>query len=177
MTPLCTGDILFCSGTSVISEQIKNFTNSIYSHVGLIFTANIAGRRIPFVVEAVTPAVVVIPLEQILHNYKQSGKPYPGKLYVGRCVDGLNMEQCSNMMTSALKCVGKQYDTASIIKQAFNKIFGADLTDKDHHRLICSELVGCAYAAAGINLKKDRHGYWTPGSIGRDSQIIVVELK
>jgi hypothetical protein len=171
------GDILFCSGTSAISEQIKQFTNSNYSHVGLIFNLTINDKRVTYVIEAIQPVISIIPLEQYFSNYKQSGKPYPGKLFIGRYKGGLSLEQSGQIFDSANHCVGLDYDSASIIKQAVNKIFGLSLEDKDAHRLICSELVGNAYAVAKINLPKDRHGFFTPASISRSEDLVIVELK
>jgi hypothetical protein len=169
-------DILFCSGKSEVSKQIKAFTDSIYSHVGLIFNANVNGQRKTFVIEAIQPRVAIIPIEQYFNNYQQSGKAYPGELYLGRFQGGLTLSEVDKIFQSAIGTVGLEYDTASIIRQAFNRIFGAGLQDKDHHRLICSELVGCAYASAGINLQKDKHSFYTPASIGRDNQIIISKL-
>lgn len=171
------GDILFCSGTSAISQEIKKFTNSIYSHVGIIFNFEINGEKVPCVIEAIQPRIAIIPIDLYLHNYKQTGKPYPGKLYLGRYAGGLLLGEAAKIKDYALAQVDKSYDTASIIKQAFNKIFGLDLQDRDSHRLICSELVGQAYESAGIRLRKDKHGYFTPASIGRDNQIIIAEIK
>ena len=171
------GDILLCSGTSAISEQIKKFTNSIYSHVGLIFNCNVNGQRETFVIEAIQPVIAVIPIGQYFSNYKQSGKPYAGKLYLGRYKGGLEFNQVDKIFKSAFNCVGMGYDSVSIIKQAFNKIFGADLHDKDNHRLICSELVGNAYSSAGIKLPVDKHGFFTPASIGNSADLVICELK
>lgn len=171
------GDILLCSGTSGISEQIKRFTNSTYSHVGLIFNCNVNGQRETFVIEAIQPVITIVPIEQYFNNYKQSGKPYKGKLYLGRYKGGLNMGMVDKIFKSAVACVGMGYDSVSIIKQAFNKIFGADLQDKDNHRLICSELVGNAYLNAGVKLPKDQHGFYTPASIGNSADLVICELK
>ena len=171
------GDILFCSGTSGISEQIKKFTNSIYSHVGLIFNHTVNGSRVTYVIEAIQPCISIIPIDQYFNNYKQSGKPYPGKLFVGRLATGLNIEQTDQIFQTAISCVGKGYDSESIVKQALNKVLGLDLHDSNSHRLICSELVGLAYSKAGFNLKRDSHAYFTPASIsltdGIDIQPIV----
>ena len=170
------GDILFCSGTSAISEQIKNFTNSQFSHVGLIFSLTINARRVAYVIEAIQPVISMIPLDQYFDNYKQSGKAYAGKLFIGRFKGGLTIKESCQIFDSANLCIGVGYDTASIIKQAINKVFGLSLEDKDAHRLICSELVGNAYASAGIHLDKDKHGYYTPASIGRSEDLIITEL-
>lgn len=167
------GDILFCSGTSGISEQIKKFTNSIYSHVGLIFNHTVNGCRVTYVIEAIQPYISIIPLDQYFNNYKQSGKPYPGKLYIGRFADGLDLDQSGKIFDLALSCVGKGYDSESIVKQALNKVLGLDLYDSNSHRLICSELVGLAYSKAGINLKRDSHAYFTPASISLTDGIII----
>jgi len=172
------GDILLCSGTSPISQEIKKFTDSIYSHVGLIFNLfDDNGKKIPCVIEAIQPRIAIIPLQQYFDNYQQSGKPYPGKLYLGRYAGGLLIEEAGKLRDYAVNMVQKRYDYESIIKQAFNSIFGLSLTDHDSHRLICSELVGKAYESAGIRLRKDKHDYYTPASIGRDNQIIIAELK
>jgi len=171
------GDLLFCSGTSGISKEIKKVTGSEYSHVGLLFTYETNGQRLTYVIEAISPRIAVIPLEQYFTNYQQSGKPYPGKLFLGRIHGGLSLQHSRDIHSAAVRQIGKEYDTASIIKQAFNHFFGTALTDKDNHRLICSELVALCYKNAGIELKKDKHGYHTPGSIARDERMVIAQLK
>lgn len=171
------GDLLFCSGTSGISKEIKRVTGSEFSHVGILFTYEHAGQRLTYVIEAISPRIAVIPLEQYFTNYQQTGKPYPGKLFLGRIHGGLSLQQTRDIHSAAVKQVGKEYDNASIIKQAFNHFFGTGLTDKDNHRLICSELAALCYKNAGIDLKIDKHGFFTPGSIGSDERIVIAQLK
>ena len=171
------GDILFCSGTSPISKEIKRVTKSEYSHVGLLFTYTVGTQRVVFVIEAINPVITIVPLEQYFTNYKQTGKPYPGKLFLGRLHGGLTLEQSAKIHFEAVKHVGKGYDNASILKQAFNYFFKTELQDEDQHRLICSELVALVYKAAGIPMLKDDCGFYTPGSLGADSKFIIAELK
>lgn len=175
--PIYNGDILFCSGTSAISKEIKKVTKSEFSHVGLLFTYKVGTQKVVFVIEAINPVISIIPLEQYFVNYKQTGKAYPGKLFIGRLDGGLTLEQSALIHKCAVAQIGKNYDNASILKQAFNYLFKTNLQDKDTHRLICSELVAMAYKAAKIPMLKDDCGFCTPGSIGKDSKFIIAELK
>lgn len=169
-------DIMLFSGTSLVSEAIKKATDSIYSHVGLIVKFKTTdGTNVDMVIEAVNPFVAMIPLANILFNYKDTGKPYPGQLYVASLKDGLSAGQSKRISYASIEHIGRKYDNMSIVRQALNDLLHLSLSDNDNHRVICSELVYKAYAQGGILLNKE-NDFATPGSIARDDRFTIYKI-
>ncbi len=171
MKKIKTGDILFTSGTSWLSRKIRETTNSPYSHVGVCVNCMSGKQTTTLVVEAVGDGVVITPLFKYLRNYKNSGRAYPGKVYIGRYKGNITAIERNRIGTSALLNVGVPYDDISIVKQALNDWFGWELSDNDDYKVICSELVKKCYGAIGIPLKADEKGFYTPASLSRSFNI------
>jgi len=62
---LVSGDVVAWKGKSLVSKIIRLFTNSEYSHVGLVWVSN---NRV-FIIEAVYPLVRIVPLSSLLPCY------------------------------------------------------------------------------------------------------------
>src|SRR5580698_7008054 len=78
-----SGDLLFGSGSSLMSSMIKGATNSVWSHVAFIIRLEVINRIM--VMESVeTIGVRTIPLSNYINNYNGSGKGYPGRLMLAR---------------------------------------------------------------------------------------------
>lgn len=70
-----SGDILLCSGNSLISSLIQKATNSVWSHIAFVIRLDSIDRIM--VLESVeTIGVRTVPLSTYVNNYNGSGKGY-----------------------------------------------------------------------------------------------------
>ena len=80
---LKSGDLLFTSGDYLASQLIRKFTESPWSHVGIVFRVDAIDRVL--LLESVEDmGVRFAPLSKYLSDY-EGGKPYRGRIVVARC--------------------------------------------------------------------------------------------
>ena len=137
------GDVIAFSGQKLHSNAIKIFTDSIVSHVGVIFSPKPPFNR---VAEATTSGVTITKLSERVCNY--GGKMW--WLPLSKAARGkLDLQKFSNFL---LRNEGKPYD----IWQAIGA--GVDVLDKlgitrnreDFEEFFCSELVAGALEKGGV---------------------------
>lgn len=163
------GDILFFSGTDAISDVIKDATDSIWSHVGLLtFDARLGGWE---VLQAYQPQVIPVPLPWFLSNASNSGAPYEGSIAVGRW-NGITPEKAATAVRFGLTQVGKGYGTLTIGDIALH-ILARRLPPitPNGKNWICSELVQQEYFAAGLSIPTDANGFCSPGDCGDPKEV------
>jgi uncharacterized protein YycO len=124
-----TGDIIFHTSLSKQSLAIQHATNSIYSHVGIVY---VQGKQVS-VFEAVGP-VKITPLKSWINRGKNRD------FVVKRLEKRLTDEQKQLLVKSGQSFIGKKYD---------------DAFDWSDEKMYCSELVWKMYNnALGIKLSE-----------------------
>ncbi|MCP8967470.1 YiiX/YebB-like N1pC/P60 family cysteine hydrolase [Ectobacillus ponti] len=160
---LQTGDLLFCSGNYPISQIIKLFSGSMFSHVG--FLACWHGR--PMLFESVeSDGVRIVPLDHYIYNYENSGQKYDGGLYIARHTGFavLPPRQVEKLIQQAIDLVNCKYDKdqlAAIASRIAMKV-GRSSQNQEY---ICSEYVAECFAAGGIEIPLNKDGFWYPEDI------------
>ena len=75
---LKTGQIVFCSGSYLFSGAIQKLTNSVWSHVAIIYKDEELGRVLVLEAEPYI-GIRLIPLSKYLNDYKGKRRPYKGR--------------------------------------------------------------------------------------------------
>ena len=165
------GDILFCSGSYLVSELIRKASDSIFSHVGLLFFWN---DRLVVLESVEDDGVRAVPLSHYLYNYENSKKKYNGKLYVGRhaAVDDPNFdkEKIKRMLGKAVDLLNRNYDKGEIAEIVARIGLGIG-RHRDDEEYICSEFVDECFKQLDIELLGDSIGFLYPEHIAADSNI------
>ncbi|CAM2984459.1 Uncharacterized distant relative of cell wall-associated hydrolases [Legionella steigerwaltii] len=170
-----TGDLLFASGSSLMSSMIKGATNSVWSHIAFIVRLESIDRIM--VMESVeTIGVRTVPLSNYVHNYNGSGQGYPGKLMVAR-YQGFPGDSLANLSKQAVDLLGYPYNTEEILKIAARigmDAFGFDNTSPEvtsPHAFICSEYVAICYKSIGITIDYNQEGFIAPADFARSPKV------
>lgn len=166
-----TGDLLFCSGSYLISEFIKKVSQSDMSHVAFLFKWN--GRVLVF--ESVEQAGVrIIPLLHYVSNYDNSGKKYKGSLYIARhekLIDSAYDEALlSPMLGKGIDSLNQQYAQAEIMRILTRIQLGIGQR-KNQNEFICSEFVDQCFQQIGIQFARSEGGFIYPEHIAADQRV------
>ncbi|MED2794144.1 YiiX/YebB-like N1pC/P60 family cysteine hydrolase [Bacillus wiedmannii] len=166
-----TGDILLCNGQYLFSELIKKVSDSIFSHVALLFYWN----EYVFILESVEDdGVRAVPLSHYLYNYENSGEKYKGEIYVGRhqVIDNPNFDkvQIKRMFEKVVDLLNRNYDKDEIAKIASRIGLGIG-RHQDDYEYICSEFVAECFKQLGIEFLRDSGGFIFQEHIAADSNI------
>jgi hypothetical protein len=155
-----SGDLLFCSGTYLVSKLIQKATRSPWSHVGIIFVLKTIDRIL--LLESVEDVGVrFAPLSKYLSDY-ENGRPYKGSLVVARssAVTAEIARAIASFGTDELTC---PYDKEDIGQVVARIALGIGRRQKDRE-YICSELVAECFSRGGIDMLGDG-GYVTPEDV------------
>lgn len=170
-----SGDILMCSGNSVVSELIKGATGSIWSHVGFIrYDAEIDRLLVYESVETI--GVRMVPLSFYTSNYDGKGKPYDGRILIARHRD-FDHAHIKDLAKNAVDLLGHQYDKREIAKItmriALSKfIEGSECRYPEHdNAYICSEYAYECYKSIGIYIEHDCRGFVTPSDFAKTDEV------
>jgi len=165
------GDIFFCSGRYLVSELIKKASNSIFSHVGLLYHWN----NDIFVLESVEDdGVRAIPLSHYLDNYENTNGKYNGEIYVARyeIFDKPDFDngKINKIFESAITLLNRNYDKVEIAKIVAR--IGLEVgKHQDNNEYICSEFVDICFKQIEIEFPRDPGGFIYPEHIAQDSNI------
>ncbi|CAH2213511.1 YiiX/YebB-like N1pC/P60 family cysteine hydrolase [Tepidibacter aestuarii] len=166
-----TGDILFCSGRYLVSELIKKASDSIFSHVGLLFYWN---NRIVVLESVEDDGVRAVPLSHYLYNYENSKKKYNGELYVARhevvASSHFDKEKIKRMLGKAVDLLNRNYDKDEIAQIVARIGLGIG-RHRDNEEYICSEFVDECFKQLEIELSRDPKDFIYPEHIAADSNI------
>lgn len=170
-----SGDILLCSGNSIMSSLIKRATNSVWSHVAFLVRLNEIDRIM--VLESVESfGVRTVPLSSYVSNYNASGKGYPGQILIARHNDFVP-NKIDQLSKYAVDLFGYPYSNTDIIRitarlgmRAFN--FAKDDEQiTPHNAYICSEYAYECYKSVGITIDYDQDGFIAPADFAKTPQI------
>ncbi|TYP71223.1 YiiX/YebB-like N1pC/P60 family cysteine hydrolase [Paenibacillus methanolicus] len=168
---LRTGDILLGSGNYVVSELIKRFSDSMFSHVAVI----VRWRERPLIMESVEDdGVRLVPLTHYLDNYENRRAPYNGKLYIARH-RGLAGSESEDARVGAivdrgLDLLNRKYDNEEIARIVSRIGLGLG-RHEDNDAYICSEFVEECFARADIYFQKDERGFIYPRHVAEDARV------
>lgn len=171
--PLKSGDLLFASGDYLVSKTIQKFTNSVWSHVGIVFRVDIIDRVL--LLERVEDmGVRFAPLSKYLTDYDagKPGKPYRGRILLTRCagVDANAINDIARFGIDELTCPYDNDEIAAIVAR-----IALGLGRRKHDRqYICSELVYECFHHAGTEFRYDLRGFISPENIWVDDKVSAV---
>jgi len=143
------GDILLYKGQTFISNLIKIFTKSEYSHAGIA----VRWKKRLMVMEAIRKGVIVNPLRRSIHRYKGSVEWWSSKKEIDDFVR-------DKMIIFAQRQLGKDFGFWLLFWFGFMiTFFYRDLDKRDavrrERKLFCSLYVALIYNRAGIDLKRN----------------------
>jgi hypothetical protein len=165
---LRSGDLFFASGDYLISQAIRTFTKSPWSHVGLIFMLPEFDRVL--LLESVEDTGVrFAPVSKYLEDYK-NGKPYDGYLVFAR-MNRVTPDWVVKMADFGCDELTRPYDEAEIAEIAARIALGIGRKQSGSHAYICSELVAACFKAAGYEFASRTPGFVTPEDIWIDDNV------
>lgn len=167
---LKSGDLLFASGDYLVSMTIQKFTNSVWSHVGIVFRLDIIDRVL--LLESVEDVGVrFAPLSKYLTDYSDS-KPYRGRIALARC-GGVDSNAINDIARFGIDELTRPYDNDEIAAIVARIALGLGRRQYDR-QYICSELVYECFRHAGSEFKYDRRGFISPENIWVDDKVSLV---
>ncbi|KAA6452494.1 YiiX/YebB-like N1pC/P60 family cysteine hydrolase [Bacillus atrophaeus] len=169
---LRTGDLLLCSGEYLVSKLIKQVSNSLFSHVGII----VKWKGLSLIIESVEDdGVRIVPLEHYLTNYENTNKRYNGKLYIARHkqLNEDESEKQNNIIVKGLSLLNKNYDKSEIAQIVARIGLGVG-KHIDNEEFICSEFVDVCFKEADICFTSDTKGFIFPEHIAADVNVIPI---
>ena len=164
---ICTGDIFLAAGNYAISRMIAHFSDSIFSHVGFVFTWN---SRVLVLESVEDDGVRAVPLSQYVFNYENSGEPYKGRLFLARHNTPLDTEKVNSMLGKAADTLNKKYDKDEIARILARVTIGLG-KHSDNDAYICSEFVDVCFKEIGITFSRDSKGFIFPEHIAADVNV------
>ena len=167
---LQSGDLVFCSGSYLFSGLIQRFTQSVWSHVGVIYRDEHLGRV--FVLESEAGVGVrLVPVSKYLRDYHGRRRPYRGQIVVGRMQPGLTVDQVRLGVSFGMDLLTKPYDNHEILRIALRILFRVGRRARDR-KFICSELVDECFRAAGVRFRRPDN-YISPQDIWRNEVVVL----
>jgi uncharacterized protein YycO len=164
---LRSGDLFFASGNYWVSRAIRFGTDSVWSHVGILFVLPNIDRLL--LLESVEDAGVrFAPLSKYLVDYEK-GKPYDGRIAVARSkwVTKAKTDDLARFGTDEL---ARPYDNDEIGRIIARIALGEGKPKKDR-AYICSELVYACFAAAGYEFAYSKKGFISPADVWSDEKV------
>ena len=166
-----TGDILFCNGNYLFSELIKKASDSIFSHIALLFYWD----EYIFVLESVEDdGVRTVPLSHYVYNYENSGRKYNGELYIARheVINNTNFDKrkIKKMFEKVVDLLNRNYDIDEIAKIASRISLGIG-RHHDDYEYTCSEFIDECFKQLEIEVSHDAKGFIFPEHIAADSNV------
>jgi len=173
-----SGDLLFASGSTLMAKLIKEGTNSIWSHVGMLLQLNdVSINRVMMMESVESIGVRTVPLEHYVNNYNGTHKGYNGKIMVAR-YNNFPVDKTLDIAAKAIDLLGYSYSNEDIVQIAaritLKGIFKTKIDSKvqDDDGYICSEYVSACYAAGGISVPYNEAGYIAPSDFALCKDIV-----
>ena len=164
---LRTGDLLFCCGNYAISRIIEHFSDSMFSHVGLLFCWN---SRVLVFESVEDDGVRLVPLSHYVRDYENSGAAYDGRLFVGRHEEPLEPGRLDAMLGRAADELNRKYDKEEMLEILARITIGLG-RHEDDDTYICSEFVERCFREVGIRFDRDAQDYIFPEHIAADPNV------
>ncbi|MFC4159447.1 YiiX/YebB-like N1pC/P60 family cysteine hydrolase [Chitinimonas lacunae] len=161
------GDLFLASGNYPVSRIIEHFSDSIFSHVGIIFFWK---SRILLLESVEDDGVRAVPLSHYLNDYENSGEPYSGRLFLARYDQAFSESQLDLMMGNATDRLNRRYDKNEIGRILARITLGLG-KHRDDDAYICSEFVDVCFRDIGVRFQPNRHGFLFPENIAADEKV------
>ncbi len=165
------GDILMYSGEDDISKIIRKVTQSMWSHVGILFKIEPWGRMM--LLESVeSRGVHLIPLSRYIQNIEreEEEEEFFARLVIARH-KYLSQAQLSPLINFGIDLITRPYDLAEI-HRIFERLQTGEGKLARDRAYMCSELVYECYLKAGITLNHHPFGFVTPEDIWLDENVV-----
>lgn len=167
---LKSGDLLFASGDYLVSKAIQKITDSLWSHVGIVFRLDSIDRVL--LLESVEDmGVRFAPLSKYLSDY-ENGKPYKGRIVLGRCKD-VDIDIVGRLAKFGIDELTRPYDKDEVAKIMARVVLGIGKKERDRE-YICSELVYECFSNAGREFGYDERGFISPENVWLDDKVSLV---
>jgi uncharacterized protein YycO len=190
---LRTGDLLLCAGSGWFSKMIQAATDSVWSHVAVIFRLEVIDRVM--VLESLEPVGVrTVPLSKYLRDYDSRGNPYPGRMCLARHADFESKASPAGLARLghyAVDQLGYPYDNQMIAKIAARITLSgwldptareaafAEWSDAGLERdseYICSEYAWECYQSLGLDIPHDPRGFVAPADFASAEAVELLGL-
>ncbi|MBP6793852.1 MAG: hypothetical protein KA143_02305 [Saprospiraceae bacterium] len=165
---LKTGDLFFSSGSYAFSGIIQNLTNSVWSHVAVIYKDEELGRVMLLEAEPYI-GIRLIPLSKYLYDYNGKRRPYKGQIVIAKLKEELPKEKLNRGISFGLDELTRPYDNYEILRIMVRILLRISKREKNK-AYICSELVRDIYAKAGMIIHYN-DTYVSPQQIYKDNRI------
>jgi len=149
------GDIMLCSGNGVISDVIRAYTHSKYSHVGIF--VNLENRWCVY--ESREPNGVRLVQADFYSTYD-------GEVWAARVKGYDDVAMRNTLLSMMFGRLGAAYDLREIHKLIWRHV----VNDTDKNKFICSVLVYEAFRDLGIPLAD--HDLVSPDDIAKSPLLV-----
>jgi hypothetical protein len=180
---LQTGDLLLFSSRGGFSAIIEHFTNSLWSHAGLVWRVGDNDFDRVLILESIENlGIRAVSASNRLNGTAAAPAPYEGAVLVARhqkLPQPLSPAQVLEMTRYGVDHLGFPYNPEELAKIAVRIAAGlANIILPGHleptNSFICSEFVAKCYAAVGVDLAPDKEGYMAPADIAADPDVFAV---
>ncbi len=164
------GDILMYSGEDDVSKIIRKATQSMWSHVGILFRIEPWGRVM--LLESIeSRGVHLIPLSRYIQNIEreEEEEEFFARLVIARHRH-LKPEKLHALVNFGIDLITRPYDLDEIHRIFERLQTGEGKLERDR-AYMCSELVYECYLKAGISLNHHPFGFVTPEDIWLDKNV------
>ncbi|MFO0793341.1 MAG: YiiX/YebB-like N1pC/P60 family cysteine hydrolase [Candidatus Brocadiaceae bacterium] len=161
------GDILFCSGKYIFSKVIRYLSDSLFTHVGIVFPWQ---DQIMVLESEVLIGVRVVTLSNYLKNYNNTNRPYKGDLYLGRHNATVDQKRALSLVKHASTMLSRKYDTMELA-QIVLRLIAKTGKHKENDAYICSDFVTACFEQIGVQFSKDEKGFIFPEHIASDPNV------
>ena len=162
-----TGDLLLCAGNYAISRIIEHFSDSMFSHVGLVYCWN---DRVLVFESVEDDGVRLVPLSHYVRDYENSGTAYDGRLFIGRHDEPFEPDQVKAMLGRAADELNRKYDKDEMLEILARVTIGLG-KHQDDDAYLCSEFVDRCFQEVGIVFDRDPDDYIFPEHIAADPNV------
>jgi hypothetical protein len=162
------GALFFAAGTYAISRLIQQFTNSPWSHVGILFWSKSLDRVL--LLESVEDTGVrFAPVSKYLDDYEDD-QPYRGSLVIAQA-DGVDEALERQVAAFGVDQLTRPYDKEEIAEIALRIALKIGRKPDSGRKFICSELVQACFASAGYVFPLGPGGFISPEDIWTDKRV------
>ncbi len=165
---LRTGDLFFSSGSYLFSGAIQKLTNSVWSHVAVVYVDEELGRVMLLEAEPYI-GIRLIPLSKYLYDYNGKRRPYKGQIVLAKLNVELEKPKINRGISFGLDELTRPYDNYEILRIMLRILLRVSKREKNR-AYICSELVRDILAKAGMIIQYN-DTYISPEEVYKDQRI------
>jgi uncharacterized protein YycO len=169
------GDILFYSGEDEISKLIRWATNSIWSHVGILFKVD-SIQRIMILESVESQGVRVIPLSKYIQNHQEDLEAHEEKpkarLVIARH-QNFQENQLNDLLNFGMNQITRPYDRDEIQRIMIRIATGQGKQERDKIYM-CSELIFECFMAVDLEIPYNKLGFISPEDIWIDDNVVSI---